>query len=75
MHTIAHTVPPRLLTEKDVAQALSLSVRTIQAFRLRGGGPRFIKIGARAVRYRPEDISTFLNDAARASTSDLGGGQ
>ncbi len=75
METKAHTLPPRLLTEKDVAQALSLSVRTIQAFRLRGGGPRFIKIGSRAVRYRPEDVSAFLIDAARTSTSDLGGAQ
>ena len=48
-----------LLTEKDVAILLKLSVKTIQRYRLYGGGPEFIKIN-KSVRYSPEAIEEFL---------------
>ncbi len=43
--------PDRLLNEAQLAQLTNLSVRTLQAWRLRGEGPPFIKIG-RSVRYK-----------------------
>lgn len=49
----------QLLTEKDVAKVLKLSVKTIQRYRLYGGGPEFIKIN-KSVRYSPEAIEEFL---------------
>lgn len=48
-----------LLTEKDVAILLKLSIKTIQRYRLYGGGPEFIKIN-KSVRYSPEAIEEFL---------------
>lgn len=48
-----------LLTEKDVAIVLKLSVKTLQRYRLYGGGPEFIKIN-KSVRYSPEAIEEFL---------------
>ena len=48
-----------LLTEKDVAILLKLSIKTIQRYRLYGGGPEFIKIN-KSVRYSPEAIEDFL---------------
>ena len=49
-----------LLNEHDVARITALSVASIRRFRLlRQGGPRYLKIGA-AVRYKPEDISAWL---------------
>jgi predicted DNA-binding transcriptional regulator AlpA len=48
-----------LLTEFDVARVTGLSVATVRRWRLLRQGPRFLKIGA-AVRYRPEDLSTWL---------------
>jgi excisionase family DNA binding protein len=38
------------LTEKEAARLLSLSHRTLQAWRRQGVGPKFIKFG-RSVRY------------------------
>jgi excisionase family DNA binding protein len=63
--------PPGLLYEQEAAHFLSLSVRTLQAWRVRGGGPRFCKIG-RAVRYRRSDLATWVDAQIRTSTSDAG---
>lgn len=48
-----------LLNEHDVAQVYGLSVASVRRWRLLGQGPKYIKIGA-AVRYRPSDVSSWL---------------
>lgn len=50
----------QLLTEKDVAALLNVSVATIRRRRLLGQPPRATKIGF-AVRYKPADVEEFLN--------------
>ena len=60
-----------LLTETEVAGMLKVRPVTLRAWRQRGGGPRFRKIGA-AVRYAAEDLEAFVEAAARTSTSDPG---
>ena len=57
----------RPLTEREVADLLGLSVATLRAWRHRGQGPRFLRLG-RAVRYLPADLETFV----RASVVDGG---
>jgi predicted DNA-binding transcriptional regulator AlpA len=60
-----------LLTEDEVAQRLSVSVRTLQGWRVRGGGPHFVKLGnGRAVRYRATDIRDYVAARVARSTSD-----
>lgn len=60
--------PDRLLNEQEAADFLSISFRTLQAWRVRGGGPRFCKIG-RAVRYRRADLVAFAGaNTARTTT-------
>ncbi|KAA6181768.1 helix-turn-helix domain-containing protein [Thiohalocapsa marina] len=39
-----------LLTEREAALILSVSARTLQAWRVSGGGPEYVKLG-RAVRF------------------------
>ena len=63
-----------LITETEVAQRLGVSNRCLQAWRYRGGGPRFVKISDRCIRYRPEDLAEFVESRVRTSTSDLGVG-
>lgn len=65
--------PDALLTEVQAADFLNLSVRTLQAWRLRGGGPRYIKCG-RAVRYRRRGLIDYLDVNTVAHTSDPGRG-
>lgn len=66
-------VPGRrsLLTEKEAAALLRLSYRSLQGLRVRGGGPRFVKLG-RSVRYRLSDLDKFIQKSLRMSTSDPG---
>ena len=55
-------VPPRLdqrvLSDAEVAERLGVSPFTVRAWRHKGQGPRFMKMG-RAVRYRAEDVEAF----------------
>jgi predicted DNA-binding transcriptional regulator AlpA len=48
-----------LLNEHDVARITGLSVASVRRWRLLRQGPKYLKIGA-AVRYKPEDISVWL---------------
>lgn len=54
--------------EKREAARLGFSVRTLQQWRLRGGGPPYLKIGS-AVRYNPDAVDVWLNDCTRSNTS------
>ena len=56
-----------LLTELDAAEALTISVRTLQAWRRYGTGPDYHRIG-RSVRYRPADLAAFV-EAGRQRAS------
>lgn len=62
-----------LLKEADAAEFLKMSVRTLQGMRLKGGGPSFVKISHRAVRYRRSDLLSWIDSKIRMSTSDMGG--
>jgi Helix-turn-helix domain len=56
-----------LLTEAEAADFLRLSVRTLQAWRIRIAGPAFVQVG-RAVRYRRRDLIAWI-DANTVSPS------
>ena len=60
-----------LLDEKQAAALLRVTTKGLQSWRYRGNGPRFVKVG-RCVRYRLEDLQTFVLAALRTSTSDPG---
>ena len=51
---------PELLNEHQVAKFLQLSVASVRRWRLFRTGPKYLKIGA-AVRYRREDVETWLS--------------
>jgi excisionase family DNA binding protein len=53
----------RALTEREVADLLGLSVATFRAWRHRGKGPRFLRLG-RSVRYLPSDLDDFVRSSA-----------
>jgi len=63
---------PRLLTTAEAAAHLGTSPRTLEDWRLRGGGPVFRKVGSRLVRYAPTDLDAFIAEGARVNT---GGGR
>jgi hypothetical protein len=57
------------LNECQAAQFLGVSVRTLQAWRVRGGGPRYCKIG-RAVRYQRRELIAFQQSHTVNSTTE-----
>ena len=61
----------KVLSTKDAAKYLSLSGRTLEAFRRTGNGPSYIKVSNRCVRYRLSDLTAWLNNRARISTSEV----
>ena len=67
-----HHDPLALLTEADAAELLKFTRRFLQARRVRGDGPPFIRISSRAIRYRREDLLAWLEQRVRTSTSDTG---
>jgi excisionase family DNA binding protein len=52
-------IEKQLLTEKQAAELLKVSVMTLKRLRYAGTGPDFITIG-RSIRYDPEDIDKYL---------------
>lgn len=52
----------RTLTDIEVAARLGVSRFTVRSWRLKGVGPRFMKMG-RAVRYRPQDVDEYERQA------------
>ena len=61
-----------LVNEDEAARMLALRVTTLRRWRWAGRGPRFIKVGAAAVRYDPLDLAAFIEAGRRTSTSDQG---
>ncbi len=61
----------RLNTEREEAERIGVSVRTIQSWRTKGTGPEFLKLG-RAVRYNPRSTDEWLASRVRTSTADRG---
>ncbi len=57
-----------MLRTVEAANYMGLEKCTLEAWRCRGGGPVFLKLG-KAVRYRKEDLDTFVSARTRTSTS------
>jgi hypothetical protein len=64
--------PDALLSEKAAAILIDVTPRCLQAWRQKGGGPVFVRISARCVRYRRRDLITWAEERLRTSTSDTG---
>jgi excisionase family DNA binding protein len=59
----------RLLTQKESADLLRLSERTLERLRLQGTGPHYVKAG-RLVRYRECDLEAWIAARVVGSTSE-----
>ncbi len=61
-----------LIDEKLAADFLDLTPRSMQGMRQRGGGPRFIRISSRCIRYTRVLLKSYADDRVRESTSAAG---
>lgn len=57
-----------LLTPGEVADWLRTSAGVLANWRSMGRGPRYIKLGPKAVRYRPADVEAWLTEQTRTQS-------
>ena len=72
-HQTAKTSPDyytQLINEKEASVYIGHSVRALQNWRVRGGGPKFAKISARSIRYRRCDLDQWIESKLVRSTSE-----
>jgi predicted DNA-binding transcriptional regulator AlpA len=60
----------RLLSQRQAADYLGLTIPTLQRQRTDGTGPRFLKLGKRKVAYRLSDIHEWIDGRVVRSTAD-----
>ncbi len=60
----------KLLKEAQAAEFLHFSTRALQNWRCRGGGPQYIRISSRSVRYRLSDLVDWITARLRSNTSE-----
>jgi len=59
-----------LIPEKAAGDFLGLTVRWMQAKRQRGGGPKFVRISKRCIRYTRYWLKVYADERLNRSTSD-----
>jgi excisionase family DNA binding protein len=55
--------PKRLLLPEELAEQVQIPVRTLYAWRLKGEGPRAIRVG-KHIRFRQSDVDEWLESRA-----------
>ncbi len=64
-------IQTRRVDQREAALILGIRPRTLEAYRLRGGGPSYFKVGRRCV-YDVDDLEAWMASRRRTSTSDPG---
>ena len=60
-----------MINETKAADFLGYTIRALQNWRVRGGGPKFVKVSARSIRYRRRDLIEWANSLLVTSTSEV----
>lgn len=58
-----------LISEEEAAEFLGYSRRSLQNWRHRGGGPVYIQVSPRSVKYTRGDLLEWCDDRRRTNTS------
>jgi hypothetical protein len=61
----------RLIDERTAADFIGYTPRALQNWRVRGGGPRFVRVSARSIRYRRRDLIEWAEQRLQSSTSGV----
>jgi hypothetical protein len=62
-----------LLTSREAATILRLSIRTLERLRTSGkSGLKFVRIANHSIRYRQQDLDAYVAGRVVASTSEKG---
>ena len=64
------TATEGLMKTEQAAAYLGLSESLLNKLRLTGGGPIFVRLAGRSIRYRRADLDSWVAASAKASTSE-----
>ena len=56
-----------LIAERQAAGLLGLTPSALQAWRQRGGGPPYVRISSRCVRYKRSDLRRWVDERVESS--------
>ena len=62
-----------LLTKSQTARLYHIAEKTLETWRLKGIGPKFVRLGGQKrgrIFYRESDVLEYLEQCTRTSTSD-----
>ena len=59
-----------LMRQEEAARLLDVTPRALEAWRYRGGGPQWVAISGRCVRYRKSDLLAFIEERLKSSASE-----
>lgn len=65
---------PALLSTRQAAAMLGVHVDTLRAWRRQGTGPRWIRAGAKLVRYSVADVNAWAREHNYLSTAEEAAG-
>jgi len=60
----------RILRQRDAARYIALAESTLEKLRGTGGGPPFVRLGARAIGYDIVDLDLWIEAQKRNNTSE-----
>ncbi len=72
--SIIPTHKQQFLSPRQVAARYSIPVKTLEVWRYRGVGPKFMKFG-RIVRYSASALADYEKSCDRTNTAQTGGGE
>jgi hypothetical protein len=58
-----------LIAEMHAARFLGVSARSLQKWRCEGGGPNFVRVSSRCIRYRRRDLIEWSESRLKSSTA------
>ena len=59
------SLPSEIVRPPEAASLLSVSLSLLKKWRIGGGGPRFVRLGGRAIGYRRADLSDWIEGRTR----------
>jgi predicted DNA-binding transcriptional regulator AlpA len=59
------SLPPKIVRPPEAASLLSVSLSLLKKWRMSGGGPRFVRLGGRAIGYRRVDLLAWVEGLTR----------
>jgi predicted DNA-binding transcriptional regulator AlpA len=59
-----------LVSERQAADFLGVTVRALQKWRVTGTGPTYVRISSRCIRYRRRDLHAWIEARVRSSTTE-----